>query len=580
MKFNRLFSLLSICILLLAACNKKDAPPSTLTADKSAINLTAAAGKEYLQVTANVEWSLSGLPTGVTATPASGKGDTKVEIVYPANTSVEPVTGTISLTATGVPTVTILYKQLGSAPSILSDKTTVTADPAGKTETVVITSNVAWKLTLPAGMNWIAADKTAGAAGSTTITFTIIENQIGKEREAAVSFTEALGTTALANIGFKQLQPDVVITSRTAGAKGGGLVVIDGLGFSPVKEENIVTINGQPATITKAEHNHLELTVPAKAGSGNIVVKVNAKTAAPVSFTYQWVWRSTTFAGTGDAAVLDAPGALVVDSDNNLFVAEMAKYRIKKISSGGSIELFAGSGVEGNSDDDIAANATFGRIVGLTMDKNKNLYAVHYTAAALRKITPAGKVTTIERYGYLGNPFSVAVDGDDNVFVTQADLDNVRKITPGGAFYDFPVAPGSPIGIAVDKNNIPYIFSNDNGKFYKKSSTGAFVHFTGKGYGAEDGPADQATFNSPDNIVFDADNNMYVADENNSTIRMVTPAGEVTTIAGNAFQTRADVDGVGSAARFSGAVGIAIDKNGNLYVADTGNNKIKKLTKE
>lgn len=577
MKTNRLFSFLSFCILLLAACHKNDGPPPSLTVDISALNLTADAGKTYLQITSNVEWSLSGLPTGVTAKPATGKGDTKVEITYPANTGAEAITATLALSATGVNTINIAYKQLGSAPSILADKTTIVENGAGKTETVVITANTAWKLTMPEGLNWIAADRTAGGAGATTITFTIAQNRVAKERTATIAFSEALGTASLANIAFTQLQPDIIINARTNNLGGGESMFIEGSGFSPVKEENTVTISGKPATVVEATPELLRVTVPAKAGNGALVVKAGTKTSQQIEFTYHWVWRAFTYAGNGSSLVLNSPGALVVDNDLNLYVAEWNSFKISKIDPNKSITLFAGAG-QGYIDATDPTQAKFQTFESMTIDKTGNIYVTDAGNLAVRKIATDGKVTTQRLYASDEKPYGLTSDETGNVYMSAPAKNNMQLLLTNGSSVYFTTTQ-QPHTIAVGNNNL-FMFDMTNFKFYKKNlTTGIEALYSGAGFGREDGPAGVAKFGEIRSMVVDKDGVIYVCDYSNSAVRMIATDGTVTTISGK-LGTGGDGNGLGEAARYSGPNGMAIDKNGDLYVADAGNNKIKKLVKE
>ncbi len=95
----------------------------TLSPDKTAINATAQAGKDYLQVSSNTDWTLSGMPSWLTVTPASGKGDTRVELSFAVNTGTEALVATLTLSGADVNSSTITFTQMGSAASLLADKT-------------------------------------------------------------------------------------------------------------------------------------------------------------------------------------------------------------------------------------------------------------------------------------------------------------------------------------------------------------------------------------------------------------------------------------------------------------------------
>jgi len=129
-----------------------------------------------------------------------------------------------------------------------------------------------------------------------------------------------------------------------------------------------------------------------------------------------------------------------------------------------------------------------------------------------------------------------------------------------------------------DGDGILYVFDNGNHTIRKVTPAGVVTTFAGSGSnGSEDGTGTAASFNYLRGGAFDGDGNLFVADAGNRTIRKVTPAGVVTTFAGSAGSA-GSINGIGPAARFSYPVGVAFDGDGNLYVADDGGTKIRKVT--
>lgn len=251
--------------------------------------------------------------------------------------------------------------------------------------------------------------------------------------------------------------------------------------------------------------------------------------------------------GIGSLARFNYPCGMVADAEGNLYVSDHSNHSIRKITPKGIVSTFAGTGVAG-FEDGHRAKATFNHPYGLAMDRKGNLYVGDVVNHAIRKITPGGMVTTLaggrkgfsDREGYLAmfnHPYGVAVDAQNNVYVADSYNNRIRKITP----------------------------------------TGSVTTFAGNGNdGFVDGAGNDAEFYVPIGIVTDAHGNVYVGDEGNSSIRKITPDGQVTTLAGNGKFSFAD--GVGKNATFNAPGGIAIDKNGNLYVADYLNNCIRKVT--
>jgi Glycoside hydrolase family 44/Immunoglobulin domain/NHL repeat len=190
------------------------------------------------------------------------------------------------------------------------------------------------------------------------------------------------------------------------------------------------------------------------------------------------------------------------------------------------------------------------------------------------------------------NPSDVAVDNAGNLFVADTANHTVRKVTPAGVVTIFAGQAGvsgsndgsstatfnRPTGITVDIGGNVYVADTNNNEVRKVTAAGVVSKLAGMAgaSGSADGSGSAARFNGPSGIVADTIGNLYVADTLNHTIRKITAAGGVTTIAGAAGAS-GFVDATGSAARFRGPQGLALDASGNLYVADTNNNAIRKL---
>jgi sugar lactone lactonase YvrE len=286
------------------------------------------------------------------------------------------------------------------------------------------------------------------------------------------------------------------------------------------------------------------------------------------------------------------PTGIVIDASGNLFVADYGNNLIRKITPAGVVSTFAGSGIEGSLNGTGVA-ATFDEPKGVAIDAAKTLYIADSGNNLIRKITSAGLVTTLAGSDSTGmadgpgntatffSPSGVAVDGSGNVFVADAGNNLIRMITPAGlvstpagsldgsVFYN-------PTGIAIDGNNNLFV-ANNLANNILEVSLGKVSVFAGNGQqGATDGPGSLAAFYYPNSLALDAAGNVYVADGINNTIRKITPAGVVSTLAGNG--TAGNLDGTGAAASFNGPAGLAVDATGNVYVADANNNTIRKIT--
>jgi catechol 2,3-dioxygenase-like lactoylglutathione lyase family enzyme len=269
--------------------------------------------------------------------------------------------------------------------------------------------------------------------------------------------------------------------------------------------------------------------------------------------------------------------------------------------------LLAGSisGVTGNADGS-GADARFYNISGLAADNAGNIYATDGRNFTVRKITPNGIVTTIAGTpgieGFadgLGGaaqfsiPRDIAIDSHGNIFVVDNFNAVVRKITADGNVTTFAGQPnvhGStdgpresalfnvPDGITIDSADNIYVSDTTDSTIRKISVGGTVTTLAGKAGspGNVDAVGADARFGYPARIAADQDGNIFVVDSTNNSIRKVTPSGAVTTLAGNRAIAGYE-DGPGKTALFFNPWGIAVSKDGTIYVADNGNGKIRKI---
>jgi hypothetical protein len=293
--------------------------------------------------------------------------------------------------------------------------------------------------------------------------------------------------------------------------------------------------------------------------------------------------------GTGSGAQFNGPGCVAADGSGNVYVGDIINNTIRKITAAGVVTTLAGMAGESGSDDGTGSGALFNGPYGVAVDSSGNIYVADQGNSTIRKITAAGVVTTLAGLaGTPGNdngtgsaarfsgPVGVAVDSAGNVYVADQGNNSIRKITPAGVVTT--LASGiDPAAVAVDGAGNVYVPDPGNSTILKVTSIGAVSTLAGSAgnQGSADGTGSAARFNVPTGVAVDGSGNVYVADANNSTIRKITPAGLVTTLAGLALATGND-DGTGSGARFYDPVGVAVDGSGNVYVADFSNNNIRK----
>ncbi|HKV42736.1 MAG TPA: NHL repeat-containing protein, partial [Blastocatellia bacterium] len=303
--------------------------------------------------------------------------------------------------------------------------------------------------------------------------------------------------------------------------------------------------------------------------------------------------------GRGRQASFDDPFGIAVDRNGTIYVSDGGQNnRIRKISPDGVVHTIAGS--EEGYRDGPPLEARFNTPSGIALDRKGNLYVADSANNRIREIS-AGRVTTIAGNGQRGHregapdqaefdaPVGIAVDSSGNVYVADTYNDCVRLVSPGGAVTTLAGSgkPGlkdgsgaeamfdTPVGVVADATGNLFVADTGNNAIRKIDPEHMVTTFVGGTRGHKDGHGTEASFDHPVGLTLTHDGFLFVTDEGSGTVRLVTPEGEVRTVAGQALGF---ADGLGAEARFNSPSGAAIDSKGELFVTDTDNYLVRKIT--
>lgn len=528
--------------------------------------------------------------------------------------SIDPVSGAVE------DTVTIIGTGFSTT---LEDNTVIFTD--GIAATVAKASDTSLVVTVPEN------------AATGPITVTVGENTVTSDADFTVTTTAS------------ELTLDPV--SGPAGTE----VTITGATFSVTAEDNTVTFtDGVSATVTSASESELKVTVPDGAVTGPVTVTVGEETYSSDPFTVTTagglaitlidptegaVGTEVTITGLGfgttavenivvfssaaeggDTVEVNSAGA----TELKVSVPENAVTGPISVTVGGEtvsssaftvtgegggttyvVSHIAGSSSNGSAIDGSAKTARFNEPFGLAIDAAGNIYIGERLNHRVRKLTAdLSEVSTFagSDAGYengtgaaakFNEPTGLAFDADGILYVSEAVNRRVRKITPAG---EVTLLAGSgakgvvdgqgdqaqfsiPFAIFINANDEIFVADFDGHTIRKITKEGNVTIYTGvaNSPGDANGALNVAQFRNPYYMAEDGDGNLYISDFGNHRIRKISPDGEVTTLAGG---TQGYADGQGDDARFDGPSGLAVDAVGNVYVADRGNHVIRKITPE
>jgi sugar lactone lactonase YvrE len=451
-------------------------------------------------------------------------------------------------------------------------------------------------------------------------------NQVLKETLSGGNF----GTVT---VGSTSPTLTLVFTSDTAGTLGSQAVLTQGtagLDFADAGTGSCTPGTNYPAGATCTIDVNFTPKFPGsrygaailKNGTGNVIATgyvFGAGSGPLVAFGPGIITTvagngTASYGGDGGAAVsaqLFLPPSVAMDGTGNLYIADLRNNRIRKVTPGGIISTVAGNGTAGYNGDNIAAtSAKLNYPTSVVMDGAGNLYIADFDNSRIRKVTPGGTITTVAGNGTQGyngdniaatsaelSPYGLAMDGAGNLYIADGYNNRVRKVTPGGAITTVAgngtagyngdnIAATSaelsdPRGITVDGTGDLYVADFSNHRV-RKVASGIITTVAGNGtpgYNGDKGPAGSAELYYPEAVAVDGAGNLYIADAGDDHIRKVTPGGTITTVAGNGNATGGyNSDNIAAtSAQLNGPSGVAVDGAGNLYISDTLNNRIRKV---
>jgi uncharacterized protein (TIGR03437 family) len=322
--------------------------------------------------------------------------------------------------------------------------------------------------------------------------------------------------------------------------------------------------------------------------------------------------------GAATDALIHAPVAVGVDGSNNVYIVTSADNTIRKVDTNGIISIFAGEGYRGFYGDVNTANNVVGNanVAGITapqdiwINKDGTVLIADTGNSAIRKVATDGTISTVSGTGQTAAiaqgddvatklpmiaPFGVTADGSGNIFIAEYGTNRIRKVDTTGKITTAigdgnqgfagdggptnKVQMSGPTAVAVDSSGNIYFADSRNNRI-RKLAGGNVTTVAGNGlvsYSGDGGLAAKAQLNAPQGVAIDAAGNIYVADTANNVVRKVAANGNIANFAGNASAGSNGDGGAATAAQLNGPQGLAVDSAGNVFIADTLNNKIRKV---
>jgi len=544
--------------------------------------------------------------TGVSLTPAltwnAAVGATSYDVYFGTAAQPPQVSNTTNLTyATGALTpATAYYWSIGARNSL------------GATSSAVWSFTTSCVSALSPSSATFAA---AGGSGSIPVTATSGCSWTAISNVSWITITAGSSGTGDGSVAY-MVAPD-------AGAQRTGAITIAGQAFA-VTEGGVYplvsTLAGGSMPATTA--NGSQLSIPTSYGvavdsAGNSYFTssiLNAVFKADPNGVVTRIAGSGVpgFSGDGGAALsarLNGPTAAAVDSQGNVFFTDTGNSRVRKVDLSGNITTVAGNGIccSPTGDTGPAANAQIGISYGLAIDSSGNLYFSDYTNNIVRQVNPSGIIITVAGNGSggfsgdggpatvakLNYPFGLAVDPSGNLYIADYMNLRIRKVDTSGNITTvagngtccFSGDGGSatsarvayPYGVAADSNGNLYIADTVNERIRKVNASGIISTVAGSGglgFAGDRGSATLAQLRTPEGVAVDSNGNLYISDAGNNRIRLVTPDGIITTLVGGGLND----GGPAVFGLLNLPSGVVRDNAGNTYIAENYNNRVREVS--
>lgn len=401
------------------------------------------------------------------------------------------------------------------------------------------------------------------------------------------------------------LNSKIIAISPDNGPKG-TIVTITGKDFGTNTNLASVFFNGKKAELLTLNNTEITVKIPPLTSTGLVTVNISNNELIGPKFRHTMaIIESNIIAGSGIEGSIDgvgieasfkAPIGLAIDSQDNIFVTDTYNHKIRKITPSGVVTTIAGS-TQGFADG-ITTSAKFNYPYGIAIDSDDNLYITDSGNSNIRKITSTGIVSTIagSTQGFADGigtnakfyaPTGIVITKNNTLYVVDQKNNRIRKITPSGEVSTFSGSTQGyqdgdrktakyywPAGITIDAQENLYISDTYNNKIRKISTNGNVSSIAGSTADYANGVGTTAQFYYPLGLTIDTQNVLYIADYNNDKIRKIDTEGNASTVAGS---TRGYLEGTGSSSKYNRPFGLVIDSLGNLLIADTANNRIRKI---